>query len=1358
MSQRVLVIGSGGREHAICWKLSQSKAVSRIYALPGSFGIGQVEKCENLIAKILDPKDFEGIAKWSKLNDISLVIVGPEDPLALGLGDVLQKAGIPCFGPGKQGAQIEADKKWAKDFMLRHGIPTARYESFTDTEKAKAFIRSAPYQALVVKAAGLAAGKGVVVAANIEEACQAVDEILGQLKYGQAGATLVVEELLEGEEISVLAFTDGKSVQAMLPAQDHKRLADGDNGPNTGGMGAYCPCPLISQPALDLVQRAVLERAVQGLTKERISYQGVLYAGLMLTRDGPRVLEFNCRFGDPETQVILPLLDSDLFEVMQACCTGELDKLTLQWRNGVNAVGVILASAGYPETSTKGCQITGLPTANTSTQLVFHSGLSVNAQNEPQTNGGRVLIAIALDSSLKVAASQATKLAASIKFSGAGAQYRTDIAQKAFKMALASAPSLSYKDSGVDIDAGDALVQRIKPLSRGTQRPGVLGGLGGFGGLFRLKELAYKEPVIAEVTQGVGAKIQLALQHELYENVGYDLFATCANDLLELGAEPVAFLDYIACGKLQVPLAAQFIKGMADGCRDARCALVGGETAEMPSLYTQGQHDMAGYCVGVVESSKILPRFDLYQPGDLVVGLPASGLHCADFNDLLTQLKAAKIDLKQRSPVEGGADGLSLAQVLATPTQVYVQQLLPHLQAGNEIKALVHITHGLLNDVRRLLPAGYELTLDFGAVPIPQIFAWLAGQLKWSAQALLENHNCGIGMVVVLPRSSQLWRTSLPGAKVLGVLHRSQTETSILQVRNFEDQLERLAKPFGGLGQGERKLTPELMEIPVKDLDIPVRSDCFTNLTGRRLTRIPAQYKDPILILGTDGVGTKLKIAQQTGRNGSVGIDLVAMCVNDILCNGAEPFSFSSYYACGKWDEKLAIEVTNGVLEGTRQANSSFIVSHNAALPLLYEPQVYDLAGFALGIAERSGILPRLEDIQPRDILIGLPSSGVHSNGFSLVHAVLKRVGLTVDDPSPFSQKTLGEELLVPTKIYVKALSTLLARPNHGIKALAHITGGGLSENIPRVLRKELAVRLDANRYQLPPVFAWLAKAGNITPTELQRTYNCGLGLILVVNNTDTMNVLNELRYPQRAVVVGEVTLRKDPKKPQVYVENFEAALARTQKLMAKPRRRVAVLISGTGSNLQALIDASRDSSQCVHADIVLVISNKAGVLGLERAARSGIPSLTISHKDFPTREDYDAELTRHLQAANVDIVCLAGFMRVLSVPFVRTWRGRLINIHPSLLPKYPGLNVQARALEAGERESGCTVHFVDEGVDTGAILLQAPVPILPNDDVDALTQRIHQAEHWAFPRALALLASGSAQLGPDGKCLSKDQ
>lgn len=330
---------------------------------------------------------------------------------------------------------------------------------------------------------------------------------------------------------------------------------------------------------------------------------------------------------------------------------------------------------------------------------------------------------------------------------------------------------------------------------------------------------------------------------------------------------------------------------------------------------------MAGYCVGLVEESRVLPRFDSYQAGDLLVGLPSSGLHCAGFNELLTQLAAAGVNLRDRSPV-GGDSGLSLAQVLGTPTRVYVQQLLPHLQAG-EIKGVAHVTHGLLHDVERLLPAGYEVALDFGAVPVPQVFGWLAGQLQLTAQTLLERHNCGIGMLLVLPQASQLWRTSLPGAKVLGILQTCAAGATgaRIQVRNFEEQLEDLATPFGGLGSNQ--LPSEAVELT--EPTTVVREDCFVNASGRRLTRLPAHYTDPILILGTDGVGTKLKIAQQTGRNGSVGIDLVAMCVNDILCNGAEPFSFSSYYACGKWQPQLAAEVAAGVHEGARQANSSFI-------------------------------------------------------------------------------------------------------------------------------------------------------------------------------------------------------------------------------------------------------------------------------------------------------------------------------------------------------------------------------------------------------------------------------------------------
>lgn len=365
-------------------------------------------------------------------NKIELVVVGPEDPLADGIVDSLKAAGVKCFGPSKAGAQIEADKDWSKAFMIRHKIPTARYESFTDAEKAKSFIRNASYKALVVKASGLAAGKGVIVAKHIEEACTAVDEILGDRKFGSAGDVVIVEELLSGEEVSVLAFVDSDSVRLLLPAQDHKRLKDNDEGLNTGGMGAYCPCPLISKSELNIVKTQVLQKAVDGLRQEGIAYNGILYAGMMLSADGPKALEFNCRFGDPETQVILPLLKTDLFDVMMATQANTLRSFPeLEFETNRSAVGVIMASKGYPETSTKGCIIKGIESIpKKQNHLVFHSGTARNDPGEWTTNGGRVLINIAIASDLRHAASLATSACDAVTFEGA--QYRRDIAKKAF--------------------------------------------------------------------------------------------------------------------------------------------------------------------------------------------------------------------------------------------------------------------------------------------------------------------------------------------------------------------------------------------------------------------------------------------------------------------------------------------------------------------------------------------------------------------------------------------------------------------------------------------------------------------------------------------------------------------------------------------------------------------------------------------------------------------------------------------------------------------------------------------------------------------------------------------------------------
>lgn len=508
-------------------------------------------------------------------------------------------------------------------------------------------------------------------------------------------------------------------------------------------------------------------------------------------------------------------------------------------------------------------------------------------------------------------------------------------------------------------------------------------------------------------------------------------------------------------------------------------------------------------------------------------------------------------------------------------------------------------------------------------------------------------------------------------------------------------------------------------------------------------------YADPILVIGADGVGTKLKIAQNIQKHDTVGIDLVAMSVNDILCNGAKPLTFLDYYACDRFTHEKSENIIKGIADGCLHGECSLVGGDPIELPQIYTKDEYDLAGFAMGVVENGQLLPRVDEIADGDYVIALPSSGVHSNGFSLVHKILAKANVTYADPAPFSNdgKSFGEEFLTPTKIYVAPIVPLLQERK--IKAIAHITGGGLLENIPRVLSKQLSVHLDAEKMFIPPIFAWLASQGNIENAELQRTFNCGIGLILIVGKQHAIEIESRLKFVLNAKIVGNVKQRK-VNEAQVVIDDlkFTTSLQKTQQLLTQRKKRVGVLISGSGTNLQALIDATRDTNFGINGEIVLVISNKSDAFGLKRAETAKIPNITVSHLSFRSctkpRVEFDRRLTAELEKHQVDIVCLAGFMRILSEEFVRHWKGKLINIHPSLLPKYPGLHAQEQAFKDSPRDtvSGCTVHFVDEGVDTGAIIWQESVPILKQDTVEALTERIHKAEHYAFPHALRLLAN----------------
>ena len=420
---KILVIGSGGREHALAWKLAQSPRVQKVFVAPGNAGTASEPGLANVA--LASVAELIGFAKKEK---IQLTVVGPEAPLAAGIVDAFRDAGLKIFGPSRAAAQLEASKDFAKSFMTRHGIPTALHRTFESADEAKAFVaqRGAP---IVVKADGLAAGKGVVVAASVPEAHAAIDQMMTQKSLGAAGTRLVIEQFLEGEEASFIVVSDGTHVLALATSQDHKRLRDGDTGPNTGGMGAYSPAPVVTPKVHARVMREIILPTIQGMAQDGIPYVGFLYAGLMIDKSGnPKTLEFNCRLGDPETQPIILRLKSDLVELVERALEGTLDQVEAQWDRRA-ALGVVVAAHGYPDEPRKGDRITGLPKPAPDCR-VFHAGTRLEDKNV-LTNGGRVLCVTALGDSIKMARARAYEALERIRFEGM--QYRKDIGHRALK-------------------------------------------------------------------------------------------------------------------------------------------------------------------------------------------------------------------------------------------------------------------------------------------------------------------------------------------------------------------------------------------------------------------------------------------------------------------------------------------------------------------------------------------------------------------------------------------------------------------------------------------------------------------------------------------------------------------------------------------------------------------------------------------------------------------------------------------------------------------------------------------------------------------------------------------------------------
>jgi phosphoribosylamine--glycine ligase/phosphoribosylformylglycinamidine cyclo-ligase len=718
----VLIVGSGGREHAMAWKAAQSPRLSKLYIAPGNAG---TSSCGENVALNLD--DHSAVIRFCKEKQIDLVLVGPEAPLAAGLVDSLTAEGIRCFGPKQAAAQIEASKVFAKDFMARHHIPTARYATFNQLNDALRYLESVDYS-VVIKASGLAAGKGVILPETFEEAKRTLESILVDKTFGNAGLEVVIEERLSGPEVSLMAFTDGTFVVPMLPAQDHKRLLDGDEGPNTGGMGAYAPAPIFTAEMMKEAMEFILQPAVDGMRSEGTPFVGVLYAGLILTDSGLSTLEFNCRFGDPETQAVLPLLETDLLDIADACVDGNLKNVDIQWKNGAS-VCVVLASKGYPEKVETGrvVMFEDLP----ENIACFHAGTKMD-DGKVFTSGGRVFGLTAWADNISDAVRGAYDNIHKVSFDGM--QYRRDIAQRALK-------KNSYAESGVSIDAGNRAVDLMKDAVKSTYNSSVLAGIGSFGGLFdvsTLKEM--KSPVLVASTDGVGTKVKLASSVGQYRGIGHDIVNHCINDILVQGARPLFFMDYFATSKLNPEQTAEVVTGIAEACKESGAALLGGETAEMPGVYQPNEFDVAGTIVGVLERDNILPRADL-KAGDVLIGLSSSGPHTNGYS----LIRKVFVD----TPLDTFFPELNstLAEALLAPHRSYFPVLYSLL---SRVKALAHITGGgFIENIPRVLPDHLDAKIQVGAWPVPPLWDLIQQKGNIPTEEMYRVFNMGIGMVII---------------------------------------------------------------------------------------------------------------------------------------------------------------------------------------------------------------------------------------------------------------------------------------------------------------------------------------------------------------------------------------------------------------------------------------------------------------------------------------------------------------------------------------------------------------------------------------------------------------------------------
>ncbi len=733
----ILIVGGGGREHAIAWKVLQSPRVTKVFVAPGNGGTASDTRLENVPIKAMD---IPALLEFALAKNIDLTIIGPDDPLAAGIVDAFEAKGLRVFGASKAASKLEWSKGFAKTMMRLLHVPTADFAICTNLEDGLEVVRDFPFstEGFVIKADGLALGKGVLICDTVLEAEFALEQMFSGA-FGVAGQTVIIEERLSGREVSALCFCDGVTARMMPPARDHKRALDGDNGLNTGGMGAYAPAPDISPELLEDIRIRVVQPILEGMAARGVPFKGVLYPGIMLTENGFSVLEFNARFGDPETQVLLPLLETDLLEIIDACIDGTLHSLEPIWKNESCAT-VVMASGGYPEDYKTGFEIHGLENTPKDT-MVFHAGTKLE-QNKIVSSGGRVLSVSATGKNLEAALHTAYSGVKQISFTDA--HYRTDIGQTTEPKANGA-----YAAAGVNIAEGTRAVTLMQDAVKSTHDARVIAGVGAFGGVFDVSSLKGMErPLLVASTDGVGTKTMVAAKVGNWTGIGADIVNHGINDILVQGAKPLFFLDYIAANSLKAEWVATIVSSMAEACRAANCVILGGETAEMPGVYKTGESDVAGTMVGSLEHGKLIDGTRV-EIGDCILALPSSGLHTNGYS-LARKTLAGLSWNKPRADLES----MTIGEALLFPHRSYLDHVNALQDAGIDIRAMAHITGGgLWDNIPRTLPKDKAAHIKRGTWRIPSIFKLILKRAKLSEFDAYHAFNMGIGMTIVIPEN-----------------------------------------------------------------------------------------------------------------------------------------------------------------------------------------------------------------------------------------------------------------------------------------------------------------------------------------------------------------------------------------------------------------------------------------------------------------------------------------------------------------------------------------------------------------------------------------------------------------------------